>query len=446
MKSFLQIFVLSFLTWSSAQTVEALPDNSDILVYSDGIIAALLDVAEDSVAKELKAQNINIKHRKKKGLTTSDALANLEKDVLKKEPQLVLLSLGMADLFDLRKQKLLEDHNVSSAMSNTRDIIGKITSAGIRVVLVTPGLIGEFPEQLAEENAVLDDFVAQQKALASELQVPCLDLRSASLAAVATAKQQGKYGKKERPYLTKNGIEWDKEGAAILGHKLPSYLGIHKSGLGRKIRADDYIAIFTSFDYAIKKNIENMEHEVRAQFGGQAQTPRLKPVKTAPQYYSGITEFPEVMNQRATVAIIQLGWSVCTHTSLTAESVIPSYDALMKQLAQSNATVFILTPPVPLEKATGKVDKNGLFYTKSKRVTEIIHDTAAKYKLPVIDIFALMEDFHAQNPDAYLVGRNEKNGMVFGAAYVELLIQELRKLVGLPAAEDIYLHATQSVK
>ena len=445
MKSFLQAVLLSYFIITSAQCTDALPDNAEILVYSDGIIAPLLDVAEDSVAKELKAQNIKIKHRKKKGLTTALALENLEKDVLKKEPTLVLLSLGLADLFDTRKLKLLDQHDVGAAINNTKAIIEAMHSAKIRVVLVTPGLVGEFPEQLAAENEVLDSFVAQQKELAAELQVPCLDLRSASLAAVANAKQQGKY-KKDKPYLTKNGVEWDKAGAAILGHKLPSFLGIHKSGIGRKIRADDYIAIFTSFDYAIKKNIENMEIEVRAQFEGQPKTPRLKPVKTALAYYNGITEFPEIMNQRATVAIMQLGWSVCTHSSLKAESVIPSYDALMKQLAQSNMTVFILTPPVPLEKATGKVDKNGLFYTKSKRVTEIIHDTAAKYKLPVIDIFAQMEDFHAQNPDAYLVGRNEKNGMVFGASYVELLTQELRKLVGLPAAEEVYLHATQSVK
>ena len=446
MKTFVHVTLTYLCLAISAHAIEPLPDNSEILVYSDGIIAPLLDVAEDSVAKELKAQKIKIKHRKKKGMTTAIALENLEKDVLKKKPSLVLLSVGMADLFDTRKQALLETHDVSAAISNTRSMIKQISDAGIRVVLVTPGLVGEFPEKLASENAVLDDFVAQQKALATELKVPCLDLRSTSLAAVNTAKQQGKYGKKERPYLTKNGIEWDKEGAAALGHKLPSFLGINKSGIGRKIRPDDYIAIFTSFDYAIKKNIENMEIEVKAQFEGQPKAPRLKPVKNAPQYYNKVTEFPEVLNQRASIAIIQLGWGVCTHSTLKAESVIPSYNELMKQLSKSNTTVFFLTPPLPMEKPSNKVDKNGLFYKKSKRVSEIIHETAGKYGFPVVDIFAIMEQYHAENPERHLISRNANNGMVFGAAYVEIITKELRKIVGLPEAESIYLHASQSIK
>ncbi len=439
---YLRFFVLlsCFCCFLSLHAIDPLDNGAHIVVYSDGIIDPLLKVAESEVSKELKAQKIKITHRKKKGLTSALALESLEKDVLKKKPQLVLLSIGLADIFDLKKDKLLENADIEASINNSELLISKITDAGIKVVWVTPGLFGEFPDKLSEENSALDSLVAQQKALCVKLNIDCFDLRSTSLRAVEKMKRAGKY-KKERPYLTKNGFEWSKDGAAELGNALQRYLGVNKSGIGRKIKADDYVCFFLGFDYGLKKNIAQMEIEIKEPFADKPKSPRLKPIKLAAQFYNGDTDFPEVTSQKPTVAVVQLGLTVPTHSTLGVAKLPASYDVLMKTLLSQSKDVFIMTPPLPMETGTSKVDTNGKAYKKTQQVIEIINTSAKKHGIPVIDIFSLMEAHHKEHPDAFLYGRNNKQGIEMGAAYIRIVTQELRKVVGLPPSDNVYIHS-----
>jgi len=99
------------------------------------------------------------------GHSTVQALARIQKDVLDKKPQLVVIKFGMNDVVAADIQKYV---------ANMRQIVNQCRQAGAEVVICTPNAV--FPEDKGRPVDRLEQYCQAARDLASEMKVPLVDL------------------------------------------------------------------------------------------------------------------------------------------------------------------------------------------------------------------------------------------------------------------------------
>ncbi|MCE9533577.1 MAG: SGNH/GDSL hydrolase family protein [Planctomycetes bacterium] len=104
----------------------------------------------------------------------------LEKDVLAKKPTLVVIYIGINDVWHgaIDPTKGTTKEKFEEGM---KDIVDRIQKAGGKVVLCTPTVIGEKTGGANKLDAKLDEYSDITRKLAKELKLPLVDLRKAFL-------------------------------------------------------------------------------------------------------------------------------------------------------------------------------------------------------------------------------------------------------------------------
>ncbi len=97
------------------------------------------------------------------GHTTVNALARIEKDVIAKKPDLVVIMFGMNDVTRVK----IDDYD-----KNMRSITRQCLDAGAAVMLCTPNSVYENPRR---PNATLASYSDHVRTLAHDLKVPLVD-------------------------------------------------------------------------------------------------------------------------------------------------------------------------------------------------------------------------------------------------------------------------------
>jgi lysophospholipase L1-like esterase len=105
------------------------------------------------------------------GNKVPDLQRRLDKDVLAKKPTLVVIYIGINDVWhgenDPAKGTSKEDFE-----AGLKEVIGKITSSGARVVLCTPSVIGEKKDGANKLDGKLDEYADISRKVAKDLKVP----------------------------------------------------------------------------------------------------------------------------------------------------------------------------------------------------------------------------------------------------------------------------------
>lgn len=114
------------------------------------------------------------------GNKVPDLQRRLEKDVLSKKPTIVVIYIGINDVWhgenDPARGTLPE-----AFASGLKDVIGRCTEAGAKVVICTPTVIGEKKDGGNKLDQRLDQYSDISRNLAKELKLPLCDLRKAFL-------------------------------------------------------------------------------------------------------------------------------------------------------------------------------------------------------------------------------------------------------------------------
>ncbi|UUO07818.1 GDSL-type esterase/lipase family protein [Blastopirellula sp. J2-11] len=98
------------------------------------------------------------------GHTTVNALARIDRDVIAKQPQLVIVSFGMNDVARVP----LEDYQ-----RNMREIIRRCQDGGAKVIVCTPNAVSETE---ARPEAKLAQYVDAARSIAAGFKLPLVDL------------------------------------------------------------------------------------------------------------------------------------------------------------------------------------------------------------------------------------------------------------------------------
>jgi lysophospholipase L1-like esterase len=151
------------------------------------------------------------------GNKVPDLQRRLEKDVLAKKPTVVVIYIGINDVWhgenDPAKGTSTEKYE-----AGLKEIVGKIKDAGGRVVLCTPTVIGEKKAGANKLDAKLDEYADISRKVAKDTGAQLCDLRKA-------------FGE----YLAKNNAD-DKEKGVLTTDR------VHLNDAGNKLVAETVLA------------------------------------------------------------------------------------------------------------------------------------------------------------------------------------------------------------
>ena len=109
------------------------------------------------------------------GHKVPDCQKRLDRDVLSKNPTIVVIYIGINDVWHWNRN---EGTPIDVFEAGLKDMISKINAAGARVILCTPTVIGEKNDGTNEYDKMLEDYSNISRRVAQETSSQLLDLRS----------------------------------------------------------------------------------------------------------------------------------------------------------------------------------------------------------------------------------------------------------------------------
>lgn len=179
-------------------------------VKPDGYITILSDM--------LKAPDYELIGAGIGGNKIYDLYLRIEEDVLQKKPDLVVVYVGINDVWHKKTSHTGTDYD--KYIRFYQAVIDKIKANGSDVVLCTPSVIGEKLTGQNELDEDLDKYAGAIRELAKKNNTPLCDLRSIF----------GEYEKKhnknnqEKDVLTTDGVHLNRKGNELVAENLLPFL------------------------------------------------------------------------------------------------------------------------------------------------------------------------------------------------------------------------------
>ncbi len=154
------------------------------------------------------------------GNKVPDLQRRLEADVLAKQPSLVVIYIGINDVWHGETDPARGTFPELFA-GGLRDVIDRCRLAGARVVLCTPSVIGEKTDGMNPLDGKLDEYAGISRKVARQRNVELCDLRAAFLAHLKTANPENK----DQGVLTSDRVHLNEQGNRFVAETLLKCLG-----------------------------------------------------------------------------------------------------------------------------------------------------------------------------------------------------------------------------
>jgi lysophospholipase L1-like esterase len=141
------------------------------------------------------------------GNKVPDLQRRLDKDVIAKKPTLVVIYIGINDVWHGENDPA-KGTSKEKFEAGLKEIIGKIKEAGARVVLCTPSVIGEKKANANKLDAKLDEYSEVSRKVAKETGSQLCDLRKAFVESLAKTNAEDK----DRGILTTDRVHLNEAG------------------------------------------------------------------------------------------------------------------------------------------------------------------------------------------------------------------------------------------
>lgn len=109
------------------------------------------------------------------GNKIADLYARIESDVISKSPDVVIIFVGVNDVW--YKQKYGTGTDAGTFERLYREVISKLQAANIKIILCTPAVIGEKAIGTNAQDEDLDTYAAIIRSIGNELRLPVCDVR-----------------------------------------------------------------------------------------------------------------------------------------------------------------------------------------------------------------------------------------------------------------------------
>ena len=146
--------------------------------------------------------------------------ARVDKDVIAKKPTIMVIYIGINDVWHGEKDPA-RGTTPEKFAEGLEEVIGKCTTAGARVILCTPTVIGEKAQGLNNLDGKLDEYSDISRGVAKKLDLQLCDLRKAFLAYLGANNSKNE----ERGVLTTDRVHLNEAGNKLVAETILPYLG-----------------------------------------------------------------------------------------------------------------------------------------------------------------------------------------------------------------------------
>lgn len=143
-----------------------------------------------------------------------DLLARLRRDVLSELPTHVVIYIGVNDVG--REPPPGGNTGLAEYRKGLDELVDRISSSGARVILCTPGVIGENPTSPTAENRLLDQYAEAARQVAAGSGALLCDLRAAFTGYLEQFNGKGSY----EGILTYDGVHLNSEGNRFVARQM----------------------------------------------------------------------------------------------------------------------------------------------------------------------------------------------------------------------------------
>jgi len=187
---------ISFALTACAET-PALTKSERIVFLGDSITQGgvspkgYVTIIKKTLAEKHKDLEIEVIGAGISGNKVPDLQKRLEKDVLSKKPTLVVIYIGINDVWHGEKNPA-NGTSKEKFESGLKEIIAKIKEGGARVVVCTPSVIGEKKAGANSLDSKLDEYSEISRKVAMDTKSDLCDLRKAFLDYLAKNNENNK--------------------------------------------------------------------------------------------------------------------------------------------------------------------------------------------------------------------------------------------------------------
>ncbi len=154
------------------------------------------------------------------GNKVPDLQKRLDKDVISRKPTLVVIYIGINDVWHGEKDPARGTPK-DRFEAGLKEIIGKCEAAGARVLLCTPSVIGEKQDGSNNLDVKLDEYADISRKVAKEAKIPLCDLRKAFLDHL----RKNNPDNRERGILTSDRVHLNDAGNRFVAQVMLKCLG-----------------------------------------------------------------------------------------------------------------------------------------------------------------------------------------------------------------------------
>ena len=214
----------------------SLKQNDRIVFLGDSITAAgiakdgYITLTSQAIAKAYPDLGIEVIGAGRSGHKVPDCQKRLDRDVLQKTPTVVVIYIGINDVWHWSLPKrggkgLREGTTPENFESGLKDMIAKINGVGARVILCTPTVIGEKHDGSNPNDKMLDDYAGISRKVAQETGAQFLDLRKAFIGYLKEHNPKNA----NKGILTRDGVHMNEEGNRFLSAHVISALNVQET-------------------------------------------------------------------------------------------------------------------------------------------------------------------------------------------------------------------------
>ncbi len=151
------------------------------------------------------------------GNKVGDLQTRLQNDVLSKKPTIVVIYIGINDVWHYEfANRGLTGTPKTEFESGLKNLIQQIQSAGAKIILCTPSVIGEKNDGTNKYDAMLDEYSVISRTTAAQLGIPICDLRKTFLEHL----QKGNPSNAEKNRLTFDGVHLNDAGNRFVAEQM----------------------------------------------------------------------------------------------------------------------------------------------------------------------------------------------------------------------------------
>ena len=217
-KRLLQYFGLLFLIIHSVPIqANSLKDGGTIIFFGDSITAlgvtkkGYITLINQAISKAYPRKNITLIGAGVSGNTVIDLSKRLQRDVLQKHPELVIVFTGVNDIWLAGRSIPKQQFSLQLAK-----IVWQIKNGGADVILVTPAVMGERHHGENRFDKALDEYAAITKNIAKQTHSRVIDLRKLFI----TYLKHHNTNNQHMGVLTRDAVHFNAQGNKLLAREL----------------------------------------------------------------------------------------------------------------------------------------------------------------------------------------------------------------------------------